>query len=288
MNTSERISIITQISRRLAVEEWDIIDLTLSQFGLPTNNSWSGEKIGYIINSVKAAENEVIESLATHFGIVSQYKPVREIDSPYWRTDSFRIFLSHISAYKDLTAQIQQSLDRFGVSSFVAHVDIEPTKEWQNEIEIALFSCDTLVALMTPNFHDSRWTDQEIGIAIGRGILIVPVRLGMDPYGFIGKYQGLQGANKNSYQIALEIVKIILKNKQSQKKMVSALVNKFTEASGFQEAKDLIALIEKVELLDDILIEKMKKACTDNPQVKYAFGVPEKIEILAGKLKNIE
>ena len=143
---------------------------------------------------------------------------------------------------------------------------------------------------MTPNFHESMWTDQEIGIAIaiGRGMLIVPVRLGLDPYGFIGKYQGLQGINKSPYQIALEIVKILLKNCQSQKKMVSALVSKFVESSSFLEAKDLIALIEEVEWLDELLIEKMKIASSENSQVKNASGVPEKIEVLAGKFSVIE
>jgi hypothetical protein len=50
---------------------------------------------------------------------------------------------------------------------------------------------DGLVALMTDNFHDSQWTDQEIGYAFARQVPIIAVRLGSDPYGFIGKFQAL-------------------------------------------------------------------------------------------------
>jgi len=101
MNTSERIKLITQISKKLVVEEWDIIDLTLDQFGLPTFTSWNGEKVTYIIEAIKEAENQVIVSLATHLGIISRPETTREIVSSHWRMNTFKIFLSHISAYKD-------------------------------------------------------------------------------------------------------------------------------------------------------------------------------------------
>ena len=29
-----------------------------------------------------------------------------------------------------------------------------------------------LVALLTPDFHESKWTDQEVGFAIGKGVLV--------------------------------------------------------------------------------------------------------------------
>ena len=50
---------------------------------------------------------------------------------------------------------------------------------------------DAFVALLTEGFHDSLWTDQEVGFALSRGVPILAVRLGKDPYGFIGKFQAL-------------------------------------------------------------------------------------------------
>lgn len=73
------------------------------------------------------------------------------------------------------------------MSSFVAYTDIKPTKEWQGEIENALHSMDALAAILMPGFKDSDWTDQEVGVAIGRGVPIIPIMRGLTPYGFIGK-----------------------------------------------------------------------------------------------------
>ena len=64
------------------------------------------------------------------------------------------------------------------------------------EIEKALFSMHALLPLLTDGFHDSNWTDQEIGIAVGRGVPVISVKLGTDPYGFIAKYQAVQVLTK--------------------------------------------------------------------------------------------
>ena len=108
-----------------------------------------------------------------------------------WGDGGFRVFLSHKSEVKKETADLKDRLRLFGIACFVAHEDIHPTKAWQDEIENALASMDGFVALLTADFHDSDWTDQEVGFAIARGVPLIAVRLGKDPYGFIGKFQGL-------------------------------------------------------------------------------------------------
>jgi len=71
----------------------------------------------------------------------------------------FRVFLSHKVAVKKETAELKEKLACYGISCFVAHEDIHPTTAWQNEIENALATMDGFIALMTPDFHDSLWTD---------------------------------------------------------------------------------------------------------------------------------
>ncbi len=108
-----------------------------------------------------------------------------------WKGDAFRLFLSHKTAVKRQTAELKNRLSEYGVSCFVAHEDIYPTKEWQEEIENALASMDGFAAILTSDFHDSLWTDQEVGYALARGVPMIAVKLGKDPYGFIGKFQAL-------------------------------------------------------------------------------------------------
>ncbi len=108
-----------------------------------------------------------------------------------WGVEGFRIFLSHKVGVKKQTAELKEALELYGVSSFVAHADIRPTKAWQDEIENALSTMDAFIALVTEDFHESDWTDQEVGFAFARGVPLIAVKLGRDPYGFIGKFQAL-------------------------------------------------------------------------------------------------
>ena len=89
-----------------------------------------------------------------------------------WKEGFFRLFLSHVSEHKLLAGKLKDELLLRGISAFVAHEDIAPSLVWQNEIELALRSMHALAALLTPDFHASNWTDQEVGFALGKGILV--------------------------------------------------------------------------------------------------------------------
>jgi hypothetical protein len=135
-----------------------------------------------------------------------------------------------LATHKVFAAELQTYLLGYGISSFVAHNDIEPTSEWQNEIESALATCDSLVALLHEEFHKSNWTDQEIGFAMGRGVPVCSVRLGQTPYGFIGRFQAFNGHGKSAEYLAKELFESYLKNKQTERKMTEAIVTMFEDS----------------------------------------------------------
>lgn len=110
-----------------------------------------------------------------------------------WKEGFLRLFLSHTKANKQLAGKIRERLLEQGIDAYVAHDMIEPTKEWMDEIEVALRTCDATTAILSEDFVESQWCDQEIGISIGRRILIIAVRQGADPHGFISKFQAVPG-----------------------------------------------------------------------------------------------
>jgi hypothetical protein len=112
-----------------------------------------------------------------------------------WTDGQFRLFLSHKSEVKQQAHAVKEALQYYGVAAFVAHDDISPTMEWQEEIENALATMDGFVALLTWDFRDSNWTNQEIGYAVARGVPIIGLRLGLDPYGFLAKFQALRASS---------------------------------------------------------------------------------------------
>lgn len=71
MNASERIRFITDIANKLSSEEWDVVDLTLRQFGLPWTDQWQGEKRAYVVEMIQEIIEEQLISLAEHLNISS-------------------------------------------------------------------------------------------------------------------------------------------------------------------------------------------------------------------------
>lgn len=96
-------------------------------------------------------------------------------------------------------ALLAQALQSYGCACFVAHEDIEPNADWEEEIKRALSSMMFFVALQTDGFYQSVWTNQEVGYALGRGILSLTVKFGKGaPQGFSAKLQALSCTWKES------------------------------------------------------------------------------------------
>jgi len=185
------------VAQRLGNEDWPLIDLTLKQFALPWTEQWSGSKEAYVLEMIERATDDVLLDLGRHVGFQLQ-EPIQRVEPPFWRKGMFRLFTTHLAANRKFAGELQGPLLRFGISAFVAHNDIEPTQEWQTQIETALATCDAVVALLHPQFHESNWTDQEVGFGMGRGVPVFSVRFGQDPYGFIGRFQAFQGEGKSA------------------------------------------------------------------------------------------
>lgn len=285
LTPSERIKLIKEISHRLSSEEWPVIDLSLKQFSLPWSNAWDGSKEAYVINMLDEAKDNVLLALARHVGYDSD--PIRSTVEPgFWLPDHFRLFISHLATFKNEAAVLQGALKKYQISSFVAHNDIEPTTEWQNEIEAGLSTADAMIVLLREGFHQSNWTDQEIGYAMGRGVLILTVRFEQDPYGFIGRFQALNGNGKEINTLGKEIFDILIKHKQTRRRIAEALVARLEQSDSFAEAKTNIGLLEELTYWDSSLDDRCLAAIESNSQVRDSFGVPGRIKRLIGQVQD--
>ncbi|MFQ5924206.1 MAG: toll/interleukin-1 receptor domain-containing protein, partial [Anaerolineales bacterium] len=65
--------------------------------------------------------------------------------SHLWLEGQLRVFISHIARYKAAAAKFQSALQTFHISGFVAHSDIQPMREWEDEILLAARSADAMV-----------------------------------------------------------------------------------------------------------------------------------------------
>src|SRR3989344_3020 len=95
---------------------------------------------------------------------------------------SLRIFISYAHPEAEFASQIKKLLEQKGLEVFIAHNDIEPSLEWQEEIIRYLKRCDIFIPIVSTNFKNSNWTDQETGIAVCEGKHIIPIYTDKPPY----------------------------------------------------------------------------------------------------------
>ncbi len=200
-----------------------------------------------------------------------------------WKKGFFKLFLSHLSEHKVQVHELKSKLKCFGIDAFVAHDDIDVSSEWQKEIELALRSMDSLVALVTPKFRESSWCDQEVGWARGRGVPIITAKLGIETHGFTGKYQAFTGKLNPPNRLALTIFKTLKSKEQTTRAIYRALPHALTISESFNQSIELVPYIEEYKDYTDFEKKILWNACQRNRQVRDAFGVSDTIYNSIGK-----
>lgn len=107
------------------------------------------------------------------------------------------IFVSHAHEEKSIAGKLKESLDRCGVTSFLAHYDIVTGDKWDMEILDELSECDVFLIILTDNSRNSQYVNQEIGFALARGTPIIPLKAPIDPWCFISNIQGMEFKTKH-------------------------------------------------------------------------------------------
>ena len=196
-----------------------------------------------------------------------------ELTTKIWGDSHFRLFLSHSSVNKRPLADVKHYLEIYGVSAFLAHEDINPSEEWLNSIQVALMSCNALAAFITDEFRDSLWTDQEVGIAYGQNIFVLPVKVGRDPYGFIGKTQAVNAWWEHPRAMAKDIVSAFISHPETSTAMKAAVVQAIEQASSYDRARSVCNLAMSSQGFTKDQYAKMFRASSINSQVRDAgFG----------------
>jgi len=265
MKVLDRLNLIDKIGRELQ-SRMSFPDVTayLRAFGVDTDKPTSGinSKWVYVKELLAEESAEKVLQIADEIGIPHTYAitPAKQaVESSFWEPLHFRLFLSHLSSFKKTAAALQRALRSFGISTFVAHVDIEPAKEWQDEIEAGLFSMDALAAILMPGFKESNWTDQEIGVAVGRNTLIIPIIKGLDPYGFIGKYQGLTVDGKTVSQVAKGVFGILVSSPKTRARMLSCLLDTTLQSTQTEEVLRKLDHLTNIKNLPIPYLERLRE-----------------------------
>jgi len=104
-----------------------------------------------------------------------------------------------------------------------------------------------------------------VGYAFARGVPIISVRLGRDPYGFIGKFQGLSCTWTESPK---KIASLLIKNTR----MLNAYIDSLPRCKNFDEGLKLAQLLPEIESLTLQQVNKMMSAHNANPELNGCWG----------------
>ena len=180
-----------------------------------------------------------------------------------------KIFLSYISTHKQIAGKIKNELDNFGFECFLAHEDIEPTKEWESEILKNLKDSKILIAILTKGFENSSWCNQEVGYFIGSKKLIIPLKVDIDPPAFISSIQAL---TYKSSQIISFITKIISKSEKLKIELKKLIIKKFVNSNSWDEAGLNSENLLSFGPFNKIESSKIIKSTISNSQIHRSFN----------------
>lgn len=243
----------------------------------------AAEVLDSVFNANEAAISEVID----HFDIDLWYQQkspekyqrlfsaVVLTSADFWKNGFFRVFVSHLSSNKSRMSMLKAGLATWGISAFIAHEDIEASREWRDEVEAGLETMEVLVAVVEPGFKESDWCTQEIGYALGRKVDVIPLRAGLDPFGFFGKYQGVQIKGKLPEHVASDITQILLKKPQHREKVIQSMSMAFSALNSEKKIEN-INMLDGWSILTDLqlraVIEQASMSSAEKQKLKNLIG----------------
>jgi hypothetical protein len=123
---------------------------------------------------------------------------------------------------------------------------------------------------MTPEFHASPWTDQELGFALGKGTPVLAVNLGTVPYGFVSSNQALSASFDDMPGLALRIVTTILKDQRSRFAMLDGLIVALEKVASFNSGISVGKIVMQQVGYTSSQLTRIKEAAMNNDQIKSA------------------
>ena len=215
--------------------------------------------------------------------------PTYDLDSlSIWTPGMVRLFISHRDTYKSQANELADALEPYGISSFVAHDAIMPMTQWRAEIRKGLETMEIMLAFVTDDFHESAWTNQEIGFALARNIPVISLKLQQgDPQGFIDDQQALKGRLDDPAESVQAIYDLLAERLGNRERLQSGLISAFVEARSFPETiRRFDRMEEVVNRLSGDEVKRIVDGFAANSQLHNCGYLDNKYQRLCNFLKR--
>lgn len=255
-----------------------IIHLTPEQLGLVplATQRETADRLRADLNAACASiENEYVANVYLEMddGAVVAVGGTASLALPsFWKDGHLRLFVSHRDTHKHTAHALTRELDEYGISSFVAHDTIEPDAEWLVEINRALTTMEIMLALVTDDFHESVWTNQEVGVALGRGVPVISAKLGKsDPKGFIQSRQALKISDDELKEAASALFGKLSERQNAADRLRGHLISAFCATTDFNETRRRFDRLTNLKGFTKEDVAQIVSAFPQNSQLHNCF-----------------
>jgi hypothetical protein len=124
--------------------------------------------------------------------------------------------------------------------------------------------------------------------------LVVPLKMGVDPHGFIAKYQAIFIPDKTTpYNVADAVFDALARNPRTSGAMAPAITRRYANSNSFDNTRAAFVLLETIPKAawTDAMVEQVERAANLNSQVGDAVlpggrKVPEAAEELLQDIRG--
>lgn len=180
------------------------------------------------------------------------------------------VFMSYSSLDRSAAAKICKFFDGLKIPKFMAHEDINVSREWQEEILSQISQADIFVAILSVNYLASPYCIQEAGIAIYRKKEMTIIPLSIDGTVSPGMMAHIQSrrVNPESVDDATLFAGLVKYNAHFA---IDHMVDRLRISSNYRSAERHFALLlPYLENATDEQIVEVLKAAVNNGQISEA------------------
>ena len=183
----------------------------------------------------------------------------------YWGLHPIRVFVSYADPDREQAQELQSCLDNYMISTFVARKDIRAGSKGVDTIRCALSSMHAFVPLLSQKHIGRYWTNQEVGFAFARDVLITPVKLAdQNPVGFIENIQAVEWEEKGCEQVAAEITTSIFRHGLPSSLLIDTLVKMMQNVHDTTQVVFVTSLLPHITPPNTIDIKPIMSAFNSN------------------------
>ncbi len=193
---------------------------------------------------------------------------------------AIRVFVSHSVLDLDQVKEIRDKLELHGFQVFIAHEDIDVSEVWRKRILDELENCDIALALLTKNFKESDWADQEMGIAYHLGKVIVSLCGNVSVYGFLDEFQACPIGSHGIEPSCNKIITAIRKKPGCEDRYRQGVVDAFCSSKSYTDAAHRSKVVTSLNGLEIPQMNQIVRAGFENNNLTGSYVAEDFIKNL--------